>query len=116
MKACPWCRKPFGFALYLLKYGSDSLIKHPSDAHAREHRCEYCHKVFWVFYHPRIFKSRMSRYVLAVFLTAVISGMAISSAFEPAQKAGSAVILFLFMLLPAVAYARYESSELKQEK
>lgn len=116
MKACPWCRKPFGFAAYLVKCGSDTLIKHPASAHAREHRCEYCRKTFWIFYHPRIFKNRMGRYVLAALLAAVISGMVLSSEFESVQRAGSAVILFLFFLLPALAYARYESSELKQEK
>lgn len=116
MKSCPWCRKPFGFAAYLVKYGSDTLIKHSASAHAREHRCEYCRKVFWVFYQPRVFKNRLNRYVLAAFLASLISGLVLASEFEAVQKTGGMVILFLFFLLPAVAYARYESVELKPEK
>lgn len=119
MKTCPWCQNEFDFITFMMQCGSDTLISHPPTGHSREHVCQHCHKKFWIFYHPRRFSLMFRQYALTGFMAGIVFGVAFLQFFMnwPAADAlMTGLIVFFFSLPIAVAYARYQSVELKQEK
>lgn len=119
MKVCPWCQSSFDFLTFLTQCGSDTLIRHASNAHPREHLCSHCHKKFWIFFHPRRFNLLFRQYAMTGFAASIVFGVAFLQFFmgwNPGEALLTGLILFFFSLPAAISYARYQSVDLNQEK
>ena len=119
MKKCPHCRHTLNFLQFLIGYGSDTLFKHPAQAHPHEHRCLNCHYVIWIHY-DRVFFKRHLKQSLLLFLA--VSAMLTFVGVKPAlhfSDINSVLFLLMVMVFGGLiirAYVGYQSVRLKEEK
>ena len=119
MKRCPHCKHTLGFQTFLLRYGSDTLIKHSASAHPRAHICQYCHKKIWIQYRPALFKPLNFRYATSLFMiSAVVTflGARPILAMDMGQTFVFIILFWMFLMPLGIGYAKYQSMVLKEEK
>ena len=84
-----------------------------------EHVCGHCRAKIWLHYQPILFKRAVSRYAVLVFLiAAIVTVIGIQPLFQ-LDRAQAVIfsIILLGLFMPAVlAYAKYQSAVLKEEK
>jgi hypothetical protein len=119
MKKCPHCGHTLGFGAFMLRYGSDTLVSHSADAHPREHLCAHCHRKVWLHYSHIYFKRLIQAYLVTeVFLAGIITILVLNAGLRlDGQQTAGFVLILLFLSTPfAVAYAKYRSLVVHQEK
>jgi len=119
MKTCPHCSHTLNFIQFLTGYGSDTLFKHPSAAHAHEHKCLNCHRVVWIHYDRPFFERRFRQSFLLHLVFSVVMtffGVRPTLDFSLIQTVLFMVMVMLFGGVIIMAYARYESASLKADK
>ncbi len=119
MKKCPHCGHRLSFGEFILRYGSDTLVKHPVNAHPREHVCSHCHHKVWLHYdHARL--NRLSgQYAGAIFLSCSFGTFIVIKPwmnFTTVQAVLFVGILLLLGIPAGIAYAKYQSTVVKEEK
>ncbi len=116
MKHCPHCGHKLGFADFLTRYGSDTLVKHSEKAPLREHQCLNCHAKLSIYYNP--FHFRRLLFVGSFFgflVSAFLARLVIQPAFgldTPKMLLSMVILAFFFFPLYSV-WGKYESAELK---
>ena len=119
MKKCPHCQHTLNFFQFLIGYGSDTLFKHPAQAHPHEHRCSNCKHVIWIHYDRNLFERRMQQsFLLHLVFSAVMAffGAKPIFHFSDVETVLFMLMVMLFGGLIIRAYAHYESVTLKEEK
>jgi len=118
-KHCPYCAHDLNFIEFVTGYGSDTLFKHSARAHPHEHPCLSCHRVVWVHYDRAFFEQRFRQsFLLHLIFSAVLTFFGIKPAlhFSDIQAVLFMGMALLFGGVIIMAYSRYESASLKQEK
>jgi len=118
MKKCPYCSHTLNFIQFLTGYGSDTLFKHPSKAHAHEHLCLNCHKMVWIHYDRDLFAQRFRQsLILHVIFSAVVTFLGVRPVLDFTLTQSFFFMMTVMLCGGAVitSYARYESASLKME-
>lgn len=119
MKTCPHCKHELGFGTFVLRYGSDTLLKHSPQAHHHEHDCESCHARLWLHYDPKLFRQSFRQNVLWAAVIAGFCAVAFAKpffAFDSAQTLLFTVMLLFFAVPMSIIVSKYQSAVLKEEK
>lgn len=119
MKKCPYCGYKPALLQFMTGYGSDTLLKHPVQAHAREHSCLKCHKTLWLHYDAVFFQNRFRQsLVLHLAFSAVITYFGVKPAMGFTETQAGLFMLMVMVLggMLIMAYTRYESVQFEAEQ
>lgn len=119
MRACPNCGAKIGFLTFVFRYGSDSLVRHSSNAHRNEHACIKCGHKIWIYHNPFKYRNLAIQCALgAVLFSWAVAFLVVKPEFNLSvpQAILSAAVVFGAALPLGLSIAKYFSASFKEER